>query len=69
MPTRKEDNDDERQARIDEMLEEHLKQVERSDQAVVLAHRAQARARIEQALVDESRHRREQQSRRPRKRA
>ena len=69
MPTRKEDNDDERQARIDEMLEEHLKQIERSDQATVLAHSAQARARIAQALVDESRHRREQQSRRTRKRA
>jgi hypothetical protein len=67
MPTRKEDNDDERQARIDEMLEEHQKQLERSVEAKILAQRAQVRARIAHALV-ESRRRREQ-SRRTRKRA
>jgi hypothetical protein len=68
MPTRKEDNDDERQARIDAMVEEHQKQLERFNQAKVLSHRAQAHARIARALAVESRLFREQ-GRRTRKRA
>jgi len=67
MPTRKDDNDDERQARIDEMLEEHQKQLARSDEARIHAHRAEVRARIAHALVESGRRR--EQSRRARKRA
>lgn len=51
MPTRKEDNDDERQARIDAMVEMHQRRLDRSNKAKVLVHRAQVRARLAQALA------------------
>ena len=67
MPTRKEDNDDERQARVDEMLEEHQKQLARSEDARIFAQRAQVSARIAHALAESGRRR--EQNRRTRKRA
>ena len=68
MPTRKEDNDDERLARIDAMVEMHQKRLDRSEKANVFARRAQARARLAVALAVESLQLRERR-RRTRKRA
>jgi hypothetical protein len=55
MPTRKEDNEDERQARVDAMLEEHRKLIQRADHAQVTVRLAQVRARMAQVLAFESR--------------
>lgn len=64
MPTRKEDNDDERQARIDAMVEEHKKLIDRSDHAKNMVRIAQVRAHMAQALAIALRRRKEEPRRR-----
>jgi len=66
MPTRKEDNEDERRARVDAMLEEHRKLIQRSDQAQAGVRLAQIRAQMARVLSIES-HQPAQQRRRSRK--
>jgi len=64
MPTRKEDNDDERQARVDAIVEERKKLVERSRNAEILVRLAHVRAHMAHALAIESRARKEPTRRR-----
>ena len=64
MPTRKEDNDDERQARIDAMVEEHRKLIARTDHAKTMVRIAQVRARLAQAVAIALRQRKEEPRRR-----
>jgi hypothetical protein len=64
MSTRKEDNDDERQARVDAMVEEHKRLLERSDQAKTIVRLAHVRARMAQALAIAARQRKEEPRRR-----
>jgi hypothetical protein len=67
MPTRKEDNDDERQARIDAMVEAHKKLLDRSGQAQTMVRIAQVRARMAQAVAIALRQRKEEPRRRRRR--
>jgi hypothetical protein len=55
MPTRKEDNDFERQVRIDAMIEAHQKLLERAARAKAFVQLAKVRARVAQALAIQSR--------------
>jgi hypothetical protein len=68
MPTRKEDNDYERQVRVDAMVEAHQKLLERAAKANTFVRLAKVRAEVARAFAIKSRQLAEQR-RRPRKRA